>query len=108
MPIILQWSPKKKGAKRSKRSRISGPYIPYGLFQTKRETCAKFGSDRFRNVNLYEFHTNKQTNIFIYKILAYIQHNGEVSLKKKLEVAVISVQKKAKLCAYSRTNVSFI
>jgi len=30
--------------------------------------CAKFGSDRFRNVNLYKFHTNKQTSIFIYKM----------------------------------------
>jgi hypothetical protein len=45
------------------RLRISGPYIPYGLFQTKGETCAKFGSDLFRNVNLYKFHTYKQTNI---------------------------------------------
>jgi hypothetical protein len=61
----------------SKRSRISGPYVPYGLFQTKRETCGKFGSDRFRNVNLCEVHTyiqtdkqtNKRTFIFIYQIL---------------------------------------
>jgi hypothetical protein len=33
--------------KRSKRSNIVGPYIPYGLFQTMRERerdmCAKFG-----------------------------------------------------------------
>ena len=29
-----------------------GPYIPYGLFQTTGETCAKFGSDRFRNEKL--------------------------------------------------------
>ena len=54
----------------SKRLRISGPYIPYDLLQTKGETCAKFGSDRFRNVDLYKFHTNKQTFFFIYKILA--------------------------------------
>jgi hypothetical protein len=59
---------KEKGPKKSKRSRISGPYIPYDLLQTKGETCAKFGSDRFRIVDLYKFHTNKQTNIFIYKI----------------------------------------
>ena len=46
-----------------------GPYIPYGLFQTTGETCAKFGSDRFRNVDLYkDLQTNKQTFIFIYKI----------------------------------------
>jgi len=61
-------APNEKGAKRSKRSRILGPYIPYGLFQTKGETCAKFGSDRFRNVNLYKFHTNKETFVFIHKI----------------------------------------
>jgi len=52
--------------KRSKRSRISGPYIPYGLFQTKGETCAKFGSDRFRNVDLYKVQTNIQTNVHLY------------------------------------------
>jgi hypothetical protein len=71
--MILQWPSKKKGPKKSKRSRISGPYILYGLFQTKGETCAEFGLDRFRNVNLYKFHTyihiNKQTFIFIYKIV---------------------------------------
>ena len=39
-----------------------GPYIPYGLFQTKGEMCAKFGSDWFRNVNLCKLQTNKQTN----------------------------------------------
>ena len=43
-----------------------GPYLTYDLLQTKREMCTKFGSDRFRNVNLYKFHTNKQTFIFIY------------------------------------------
>ena len=48
-----------------------GPYIPYGLFQTEGETCAKFGSDRFRNVNLYKFHAYKQTFIFIYDILKF-------------------------------------
>ena len=53
-----------------------GPYIPYGLFQTTREMCAKFGSDRFRNMDLYKVQTNIQTNqqtfIFIYKILAWV------------------------------------
>jgi len=48
-----------------------GPYIPYGLFQTTGEMCAKFGSDRFRNVDLCKVQTNIQTNkqtfIFIYK-----------------------------------------
>jgi len=32
------------------------------------EMCAKFGWDRFRNVNLYNVQTNKQTFSFIYKI----------------------------------------
>jgi len=45
-----------------------GPYIPYGLFQTTGEMCAKSGSDQFRNVDLYKVQTNKQTFIFIYKI----------------------------------------
>jgi hypothetical protein len=66
-------APKEKGPRRLKRSRISGLYIPYGLFQTKGETCAKCGSDQFRNVNFYKFHTYKQKRtknhfIFIYKI----------------------------------------
>jgi hypothetical protein len=69
-------APKEKGPKRSKRLRISGPYIPYGLFQTEGETCAKFGSDRFKNVNLYKFHTckqrkketNKHSSLYIRKI----------------------------------------
>jgi len=45
-----------------------GPYVPYGLFQTKGEMCAKFGSDRFKNVDLYKVQTNTQTFSFIYKI----------------------------------------
>jgi hypothetical protein len=63
---------------RSKRLNILSPYISYGFFQTKGEMCAKFGSDLFRNVNLYKVQTNKQTNThththkltfsFIYKI----------------------------------------
>jgi len=44
--------------------------MPYGLFQTTGEMCVKFGSDRFRNVDLYKVQTNKQTFISIYKILA--------------------------------------
>jgi hypothetical protein len=48
---------------RSKRSNIVGPYIPYGLFQTKGEMRAKFGSDWFRNVNLYKVQTNFQLYI---------------------------------------------
>jgi hypothetical protein len=51
-----------EGQKGRKESNIFGPYIPYGLFQTKGERCAKFGSDWFRNVDLYKVQTNKQTN----------------------------------------------
>jgi hypothetical protein len=47
---------------RLKRSHIVGPYIAYDLLQTKEETCAKFGGDRFGNVGLYKLQTNKQTN----------------------------------------------
>jgi hypothetical protein len=49
------------------------PYTPYDLFQTTGETCAKFGSDRFINVDLYKVQTYKQTNIFIYKISVYLK-----------------------------------
>jgi hypothetical protein len=56
-----------------KGKKIVGPYIPYGLFQTKGQMYAKFGSDWFRNVNLYKVqthtHTNKLIFSFIYKIL---------------------------------------
>jgi hypothetical protein len=69
VPVILQWLLKKE---RPKRSRFSGPYIPYGLFQTKGEPCAKFGSNWFRNVDLYKVQKtnieNKQTFIYISKI----------------------------------------
>jgi hypothetical protein len=58
----------RKRSKRWGRWNIVGPYVSYGLFQTTRETCAKFGSDRFINVNLYKVQTNIQTFIFIYKI----------------------------------------
>jgi hypothetical protein len=68
-------APKEREPKRLKRSRISGPYIPYDLLQTKGETCVKFGSDRFRNVDFCKFHTNKQTFIFIYKILFIVQNS---------------------------------
>jgi hypothetical protein len=50
-----------------------GPYVLYSLFQTTGGMCAKFGSDRFRNGDLYRVQTNKQTYeqtfIFMYKII---------------------------------------
>jgi hypothetical protein len=56
--------------KGQKGKTIVGPHIPYGIFQTKGELCAKFGSDWFRNVNLYKVqthtHTDTQTNIQLY------------------------------------------
>ena len=64
--------------KRSKswgRWNIVGPYVSYGLFQNTGETCAKFGSDRFRNVDLYKAQTNKHT---------YIQTNKHSSLYIRL------------------------
>jgi len=36
--------------------------------------CAKFGSNRFRNVDLYKVQTNKQTFIFIDKIYMRAVH----------------------------------
>ena len=67
MPRIWHSLPTKK-VKKVERSNIFWPYIPYGLFQTKGEKCAKFGLDWFRNVNLYKVqtNTNKQTNIQLY------------------------------------------
>jgi hypothetical protein len=46
-------------------SHIFGPYIPYGLFQTKGEMRAKFGSEWFRNVNLCKVQTNKLSALYI-------------------------------------------
>ena len=48
-------APERKGRK---GSNIVGLYTHYDLLQTKGQMCAKFGSDRFINVNLYKFHTN--------------------------------------------------
>jgi hypothetical protein len=39
--------------------------------------CAKFGSDRFRNVDLYKVQTNIQTFIFIYKKITRVEHLQE-------------------------------
>jgi hypothetical protein len=63
----------RKTTKRSKRPNILGPHIPYGLLETKGEVCAKVGSHRFRNVDLYKVHTqtNTLTFRFIYKIHTY-------------------------------------
>jgi len=52
-------------SKSVERWNIVGPYVPYGLFQNTREMCAKFGSDRFRNVDLYKFHTNKHSSLYV-------------------------------------------
>jgi hypothetical protein len=71
-----------------KRSSVLGPYIPYGLFQTKRELCAKFGSDWFRNVNLYKVqtntHTHKLTFSFIYKIKTIVDFQLLVEILAKV------------------------
>ena len=56
-------------SKRWESWNIVGPYIPYGLFQTTGEMCAKSGSDRFRNVDLCQVQTNIQTLIFIRLLL---------------------------------------
>jgi hypothetical protein len=65
---------RQNSSNRWERWNIVDPYIPYGLFQTTGVTCAKFGCDRFRNVDLYKLQTNKYiyTFIFIYKI--YLLH----------------------------------
>jgi hypothetical protein len=55
-----------KTTKKLKRSNILGPYITYGLFPTKGELCAKFSSDLFRNVNLYEVQTHTHTHSALY------------------------------------------
>jgi hypothetical protein len=54
-----------KKVKKVEKVNIFRPYIPYGLFQTKGEMCAKFGSNRFRNVNLYKVQTNKHSALYI-------------------------------------------
>jgi len=51
-----------------------GPIRIPGLFQTTGETCAKFGSDRFRNVDLYKVQTNIHS--FLYIILLDLVSNN--------------------------------
>jgi len=51
-----------KKVRKVEKVKILGPYVPYGLFQTKGEMCTKFGSDWFKNVNLYKVQPNKQTH----------------------------------------------
>jgi hypothetical protein len=53
-----------KGRRKFIKSKIVGPYIPYGLFQRKGEMYAKFGSDWSRNVNFYKAQTYIHTKIF--------------------------------------------
>ena len=70
---------------------MSGPYIPYGLFQPKGEKCAKFGPDRFRNANLYKFHTNVHFIYIVYTYTLYIYiyihtHTHTHTGKRKAEV----------------------
>jgi len=55
-------APDRRSRKGRKGSNIVGPYIPYDLLQTKGETCAKFGWDRFRNVDLYKVQKKIETN----------------------------------------------
>jgi hypothetical protein len=40
-----------------------GPYITHDLLQAKGETCAKFGGDRFRKVDLYKVQTQEADKI---------------------------------------------
>jgi len=70
VPMILQWPPKKKDPKCRRGQEFRVHTYPTVSSRPRGKTCAKFGSDRFRNVNMYKFHTYKQTNIiFIYKIV---------------------------------------
>jgi hypothetical protein len=55
-------APDRRWGKCRKGSNTVGPHIPYDRLRTKGETCAKFGWDRFRNVDLYKVQTNKETN----------------------------------------------
>ena len=57
--------PYKIGRKGGKGEILWAPYIPYGLFQTTVEMCAKFSSDRFRNVDLYKAQTNKHSSLYV-------------------------------------------
>jgi hypothetical protein len=52
--------------KKIQKSNIFGRCMPYCLFQIKGEMCAKFGWDRFRNVNLYKVKTNIQLYVYMY------------------------------------------
>jgi len=64
--VVVGTRSRQNRSKRWESRNIVGPYIPYGLFQTTGEMCAKFGSDRFRNVDLYKVQTYKHSSIYIY------------------------------------------
>jgi hypothetical protein len=86
----------KEGQKNRKGSNILGPYITYGLFQTKGEICAKFGSDWVTNANLYKVQTdkskhNKQTNKKKLSVL-YIRFQS-IPHKKKNTVSITKAKK---------------
>jgi hypothetical protein len=61
---LLSWNrhPLATKVRKVEKVKILGPYVPYGLFQTKGEMCTKFGSDWLKNVNLYKVQPNKQTH----------------------------------------------
>jgi hypothetical protein len=48
-----------KEAEKLRKVENCGSIIPYDLLQTKGETCAKFGGNRFRNVDLYKVQTQE-------------------------------------------------
>jgi hypothetical protein len=52
-------------SKSRKEPNIFGPYIPYGLFQTKGEMCAKFGSEMWICTRYKQTNKNEQ-NLYIY------------------------------------------
>jgi hypothetical protein len=59
VPRIRHSLPTKKVKKVEKAIHFRTIHTLRSLIQTKGEMCAKFGSYRFRNVNLYKVQTNK-------------------------------------------------
>jgi hypothetical protein len=51
-----------KKPENDKKVKHFGSIIAYGFFQTKGELYAKFGSEWFRNVNLYKVQTSTRTH----------------------------------------------
>ena len=72
--------------------------MTYGLFQTTGEMCAKFGSERFRNVDLYKVQTNIQTFMTIYKVGSSSSEVGHKARSNRREGSTVFILTSEGVC----------